>query len=678
MMTCSGTFRVLFQDTLWASIRRVKESTSGRGIIADTLGLWRAFIVCHVFLWMPLAFAATAHFAIVPPNQTATSPSRTTGKLSTATASSTPTETTTYFYSFNRYSENYPYWPEPWNGSTLDGVGLRKDQGFIMWFNVSGVWDYDIEETWEETYLQADGTMFDGVRRHAAMGAINGTIQKCISAYSLPDGKFLDKTCADDPNYGKSVTNSIAFGASHTPWSDTITLYGGRMTHNGSEFWTTQYLVSDIGVIDPNSPAIYNAKLIQSNGALSTNVDDITQQASWTWPNAAVTDGLTPLFIKAGSVSTIPVTFQIQSLSTADGTLTDLYGYGGSTSVEPALQKTTSGEAYALGVYQVPGEIGTTAFSREIQLQMSFALPWRSSPTILFANLTLTRPPVILIHGIWSDPSVWASVEASLAGRFLTRTVNWRPGETALWSNVRFVYSLTQDLIQNLRWNRVAVTQLDVVGHSAGGLLARLWAQVGGDGGYRRVNNFRYGDFRKLITIGTPHRGSEVATLVQQLLATNTSWTNIIQFYFNRHHTSLTRGVIADLAPSSSILQGLLPTPAKALPWVGTTVAIPDTAPEYRMWHVLADLCSARISQTITACQGVHGPTDAELLRARVFLNDVNDGLVRQASQTDGLVPPGQCVLPGVVHTAETYTPGFIQNLAAFLDSDSGFAARWP
>ncbi|GEM_PF-5888278 len=57
----------------------------------------------------------------------------------------------------------------------------------------------------------------------------------------------------------------------------------------------------------------------------------------------------------------------------------------------------------------------------------------------------------------------------------------------------------------------LAATQADVIGHSMGGLLARVYASDQYNPTYERLENFNQGDIHRLITLNTPHHGSELA-----------------------------------------------------------------------------------------------------------------------------------------------------------------------
>ncbi|MET7292153.1 alpha/beta fold hydrolase [Streptomyces griseoloalbus] len=110
------------------------------------------------------------------------------------------------------------------------------------------------------------------------------------------------------------------------------------------------------------------------------------------------------------------------------------------------------------------------------------------------------KPPVVLLHGFIDNRSVFVLLRRSLAqhGRQQIESLNYSP----LTCDVRIAAELLGRHIEQV-CERTGSRQVDVVGHSLGGLIARYYVQrLGGD---TRV--------RTLVTLGTPHCGTRVAPL---------------------------------------------------------------------------------------------------------------------------------------------------------------------
>ncbi|GHH89882.1 esterase/lipase family protein [Streptomyces capillispiralis] len=110
------------------------------------------------------------------------------------------------------------------------------------------------------------------------------------------------------------------------------------------------------------------------------------------------------------------------------------------------------------------------------------------------------KPPVVLLHGFIDNRSVFVLLRRSLAqhGRQQIESLNYSP----LTCDVRIAAELLGRHIEQV-CERTGSRQVDVVGHSLGGLIARYYVQrLGGD---TRV--------RTLVTLGTPHSGTRVAPL---------------------------------------------------------------------------------------------------------------------------------------------------------------------
>ncbi|WP_313950904.1 esterase/lipase family protein [Accumulibacter sp.] len=108
------------------------------------------------------------------------------------------------------------------------------------------------------------------------------------------------------------------------------------------------------------------------------------------------------------------------------------------------------------------------------------------------------RPPVLLIHGYGCSRAAWWWLRPRLemAG-WPVATISLEPLYTSIDNYVDPLARRIDALLAESAAERVIV-----VGHSMGGLVARAYLQ-------------RYGDSRvaRLITLGTPHRGSQLALL---------------------------------------------------------------------------------------------------------------------------------------------------------------------
>jgi hypothetical protein len=223
------------------------------------------------------------------------------------------------------------------------------------------------------------------------------------------------------------------------------------------------------------------------------------------------------------------------------------------------IQADSSGNAFAL--YRAPvdfargGGIDDMAISRIVTLSLQSLdnLGVTSKNQII-----IVRPPVILVHGNWSNaqrdweffqlaesPLPFQTFQADYSA-FLDRGVLLSAG---------VVLSYVGDTIAAFRQGAitsdgstipVAAIQADLVGYSLGGLVSRGLVT-------RRfyTNNLNYnaGYIHKLITLDTPHLGSELATA---LLASSGSCQTLFSTFVGPVGQNIT-----DMKPGSSLLKML-------------------------------------------------------------------------------------------------------------------------
>ncbi|AWW38032.1 esterase/lipase family protein [Streptomyces cadmiisoli] len=113
---------------------------------------------------------------------------------------------------------------------------------------------------------------------------------------------------------------------------------------------------------------------------------------------------------------------------------------------------------------------------------------------------TETKPPVVLLHGFIDNRSVFVLLRRSLSqhGRQHVESLNYSPMTCDIATAAKLLGRHIEEIC-----DRTGSEQVDIVGHSLGGLIARYYVQrLGGD---TRV--------RTLVTLGTPHSGTKVAPL---------------------------------------------------------------------------------------------------------------------------------------------------------------------
>lgn len=172
---------------------------------------------------------------------------------------------------------------------------------------------------------------------------------------------------------------------------------------------------------------------------------------------------------------------------------------------------------------------------------------------ILDIPVKFVLPPVLMLHGLWSEGPTWEKMKEYLQTNgsyhyksFEISTPSY-PNDHHFKDNRIYVSKFLDELLKECSENRTSVGAADIVAHSMGGILSRLYLQEGiGSTVYAK-------NIHKLITINTPHSGSPLANIVE-------AQGDIFKWVVKKGAGDPTKGALGDLslgkAPIDSLLNG--------------------------------------------------------------------------------------------------------------------------
>ena len=322
---------------------------------------------------------------------------------------------------------------------------------------------------------------------------------------------------------------------------------------------------TSLEAVDPNPELLENGEITNDKELLAVGGEPVEGAAS---------DGITRVLLRNRVSGFGIVEFCLEGGNAPqDGGIDLLGGDGRSTCVTAAVEETTEG-FIAFAVYRTPDEFNRggdenlgerpltfrATFTPDVGGQIQSDLPFM-----------LVRPPVVLVHGLWSKTGAWTFPLAT-DFRFDITLADYRQTNASWFStNSDVGGQYAAEALTGLRLKGVAATQIDYAGHSMGGILGRIHATLSG---YENPNNFNEGDINKLITINTPHTGSPWGNVVNGIRAIPIigGWFESAMRAFNH---PVDEGALDDLAKGSSAINALqqVPVPGHAIVGIGGSSA---------------------------------------------------------------------------------------------------------
>ena len=250
-----------------------------------------------------------------------------------------------------------------------------------------------------------------------------------------------------------------------------------------------------------------------------------------------VTDGITRLVLRVKTNQ--PVKFVLKPPDNLKSDRSSKYPWGALSEYNREREHSESiqiehdeGEDYTYALYRSPSNFPLKSLKKPVYITIKAIA--KITGEELEKNIQLFPPPVVLVHGLWSSKRKWRendsigvtlklpSFQESLEMiGFEVYLVNYelKARATSTFNPQSASYSIgqliaeTNGALSNYRNKNIAITQIDVVAHSMGGLIARARTA------YKHIKfiklaNYNRGDFHKIITIGTPHQGSPIANVL--------------------------------------------------------------------------------------------------------------------------------------------------------------------
>ncbi|MDA7977595.1 MAG: alpha/beta fold hydrolase [Pirellulales bacterium] len=230
---------------------------------------------------------------------------------------------------------------------------------------------------------------------------------------------------------------------------------------------------------------------------------------------------------------------------------------GASRSVVLELYNPLQATSVIVGPHRIPLESDLTTplayFLNEAELEplatKGLLRPSHDKHKLFFAQpFDPDKIPVVFVHGLWSDPTSWAEMlnELRATPAVRARYQFWfymYPTGQPFWYSAAELRQKLADVRTNLDPQRrfAAMDQMVLVGHSMGGLVSKMQAVESGNEFWQAISERPFSEidtedavrdrlaktffFRpnpsvhRVITIGSPHRGSSYANATTKWLA---------------------------------------------------------------------------------------------------------------------------------------------------------------
>lgn len=538
-----------------------------------------------------------------------------------------------------------------------------------------------------------------------------GSVQQCGGPYQCPTLSFPCGNVVEN-SYNPNLVSLSAYSPGVHVVTATFTACDGT-----GDVWSATEVIS-ITPLPPNlgppptpcslsTPSLIDpvaSNLLSGNSVVSNGSFIASGANSASYVSGAAADGVTQVLVQiptGEAGDTVQLTLlnengQQDSVAN-DGGLFPLGGSpGGAAGTLTVTSQGSASTPMAYAMYLAPsnyyrGTQDAATAARNLTLQAT-CVNSSGSPATASTTIQAVRPPVVLVHGLWSNASAWSSfvpdapINVQLWNALFTARVNYDGTVSITGTSPSYPFSPTgvrgsalgfaynaPIVLQQVgkkvstfgKTRVVAAVQADVVAHSMGGDLARAMAALTA---FANQSNYGMGPIHKLITIGTPYQGSPVAAnlLPGPVLDPNECVRNVLSVFDD---LSLQSATIGGNSPVDGAVGDLI-QPSLPSSQLFRTAYIAGSTTSLNLAQLNSTFSSSQ-SVHLTCGTGLGDPLAIDLTPTawnNVFAGTPNDGIVTVASQLNGSA--SALTFPGVIHSAGIESLNFLA--PAELDTGSG------
>lgn len=237
--------------------------------------------------------------------------------------------------------------------------------------------------------------------------------------------------------------------------------------------------------------------------------------------HSVAADGVTQVLLRAKVGGAGTASFSVVGGLASDGSLSaNATTLAWGPTVTNLATSIIGGQHYVFALYRSPPDFNRggdeTAKTRTATITMTFT-PASGAVVNQSVTIGIGRPPVVVVHDLWSSCVGWIDNPGSIMSReilpqdqpfALTCVAYDATFHKGLVANRTFVAEFVTQALEKQRETGVAVTQVDVIGHGVGGILARRYID---EPSFARFDNFNAGSFNRLILLDTPNLGMRFA-----------------------------------------------------------------------------------------------------------------------------------------------------------------------